>query len=48
MTEDVPRAYEAAAWDALLSADYDEAIRQAWKWYRDEPFAPMTHAFSHS
>lgn len=35
----VPRAFEAAAWDAGISGDFDEAAKQSWDWLRDEPFA---------
>jgi len=42
---DVPRAFEARAWEAALAGNYDEAIRMAWEWLRDEPFATRATSF---
>lgn len=41
----VPRAFEARAWESCLSADYKAAVDLAWMWLRDEPFATRPALF---
>lgn len=44
-TLSVPRAFEARAWEAALDEDYTGALKLAWQWLRDEPFATRSALF---
>jgi tetratricopeptide (TPR) repeat protein len=41
----VPRAYEAAAWEAAVTGHFDQAVNKAWEWFSDEPFATRPALF---
>ncbi|HVF60966.1 MAG TPA: hypothetical protein VNJ70_14260 [Thermoanaerobaculia bacterium] len=36
---EVPRAYEANAWEAVQEGRYSDALDLSWKWLLDEPFS---------
>ncbi len=40
-----PCTYEATAWRALAQKEWEGAVRSAWLWFRDEPFASRATAF---
>lgn len=42
---EVPRAYEAGAWEMFMEESYSDALRLAWKWLYDEPFASRPAIF---
>lgn len=43
--QNVPRAYEANAWEAARSSEFANAVQLAWRWLRDEPFATRSAQF---
>jgi len=45
---DIPRAYEAMAWEALALGRFAEAVSLSWKWLTDEPFATRPAMFGSS
>jgi tetratricopeptide (TPR) repeat protein len=37
--ENVPRIYEARAWEHLGIGEWDKALKNAWNWFYDQPFS---------
>lgn len=45
VVENIPRAFEAKAWEAARSGEFGLAVDQASRWLRDEPFATRSALF---
>lgn len=42
---EVPRNYEASAWEHFENGNWEESFNQAWKWFYDQPFSSRPGQF---